>query len=132
MRILSLAELDALPLPEWIIDGLIPEAGFAVPYGPPKSGKTFVMLAAGLHVAAGLPWCGKTVKQGAVVYIAGEGTGGLSLRLKAMQSALRHRDRCAVLGGASGGELFQDSRKPVKELATRHPCTAWSATWRWE
>ena len=84
-RILSLAELDALPPPEWIIRDLIPEAGFVVPYGPPKSGKTFVMLIAGLHVAAGRPWCGKPVKQGAVVYIAGEGTGGLSLRLKAMR-----------------------------------------------
>lgn len=83
--ILSLDELDALPPPEWLIKDLVPDAGFVVPYGPPKSGKTFIMLAAGLHVAAGVPWCGRAVKQGAVVYIAGEGLGGLSMRIKAMR-----------------------------------------------
>lgn len=83
--ILSLAQLDELPPPEWIIDGLIPDQGFVVPYGPPKSGKTFLMLSAGLHVADGRDWFGKKVRQGAVIYIAGEGTGGLSLRLRAMR-----------------------------------------------
>ena len=86
-RILSMRELDALPAPEWLVEGLIPEKSLVVPFGPPKAGKTFVVLSFCLHVAAGLPWFGRTVKQGAVVYIAGEGTGGLSLRLRAMRQA---------------------------------------------
>lgn len=84
--ILSLSELDALPPPKWLIEGLIPEQGMVVPYGPPKSGKTFIILSAGLHIAAGKPWFGREVQQGAVVYIAGEGVGGLSLRLRAMRA----------------------------------------------
>jgi hypothetical protein len=64
---------------------LIPEGALVVPFGPPKSGKTFLVLSFCLHVAAGLPWFGMAVKQGAVVYIAGEGTGGLTFRLRAMR-----------------------------------------------
>ena len=86
-RILSMRQLDALPPPEWLVEGLIPEASLVVPFGPPKAGKTFIVLSWCLHVAAGLPWFGRAVKQGAVVYIAGEGTGGLSVRLRAMRQA---------------------------------------------
>ena len=84
--ILSLPELDALPPPEWLIEGLIPEASLTFAYGPPKAGKTFIILSMALHVAAGLPWFGKKVRQGAVVYIAGEGVGGLSMRIRAMRA----------------------------------------------
>ena len=86
-RILTMRELDALPAPEWLVEGLIPEKSLVVPFGPPKAGKTFIVLSWCLHVAAGAPWFGMTVKQGAVVYIAGEGTGGLALRLRAMRQA---------------------------------------------
>lgn len=84
--ILSLPELDALPPPEWLIEDLIPEASLTFAYGPPKAGKTFIILSMALHVAAGLPWFGKKVRQGAVVYIAGEGVGGLSMRIRAMRA----------------------------------------------
>ena len=56
-------ELDALPPPEWLVEGLIPEASLVVPFGPPKAGKTFIVLSWSLHVAAGLPWFGRAVKQ---------------------------------------------------------------------
>ena len=84
--ILSLPELDALPPPEWLIEGLIPEASLTFAYGPPKAGKTFIILSMALHVAAGRDWWGKKVRQGAVVYIAGEGVGGLSMRIRAMRA----------------------------------------------
>lgn len=83
--LLSIEDLEAMPPPEWLIDGLLPAQGLAVPYGPPKIGKTFVVLSMGLHIAAGKDWFGRTVKQGVVVYIAGEGLGGLPLRIKAMR-----------------------------------------------
>jgi hypothetical protein len=85
-KILSMRELDALPPPEWLVQGLIPEKSLVVPFGPPKSGKTFIVLSFSLHIAAGKAWFGYPVKRGGVVYIAGEGTGGLSQRLKAMRA----------------------------------------------
>jgi hypothetical protein len=87
LRLMTIAELEALPPPEWLIEGLIPEKGLVVPYGPPKVGKTFIVLSMALHVAAGRQWFGRRVKQGLVVYIAGEGVGGLPTRITAM----RHR-----------------------------------------
>lgn len=84
-RLLSIAEIEAMPPPDWLIDGLLPAQGLIIPYGPPKVGKTFVVLSMGLHIAAGKDWCGRAVRQGVVVYIAGEGLGGLALRIKAMR-----------------------------------------------
>lgn len=85
MRLMTIAEVEALPPPEWLIDGLIPENGLVIPYGPPGAGKTFLVLSQSLHIAAGMPWMGKAVRQGVVVYVVGEGLGGFSLRLKAMR-----------------------------------------------
>jgi hypothetical protein len=84
--ILSLAELDALPPPRWLIEGLFPEASLIVPYGPPKAGKTFIVLSAALHIAADRSWFGHPVQTGAVVYVAGEGVGGLAARVRAMRA----------------------------------------------
>lgn len=85
--ILTMRELDGLPAPEWLVHGLIPEKSMIVPFGPPKSGKTFIVLSFCLHVAGDKEWFGHAVRGGGVVYIAGEGTGGLSLRLRAMRQA---------------------------------------------
>lgn len=85
LRLLSIADVEALPPPEWLIDGLIPENALVMPYGPPGAGKTFIVLSQALHIAAGKEWAGKAVKQGAVVYVVGEGLGGFSIRLKAMR-----------------------------------------------
>ena len=82
--ILSIPELLALPSPEWLVAGLIPEQSLVVPYGPPKSFKSFLMMSVGLHIAAGLEWFGHTVQQGAVVYVMGEGIGGMKVRVRAM------------------------------------------------
>lgn len=85
-RILTLTELIALPPPKWLVHGLIPEKSLVVPYGPPKSGKTFIILSLGMHIAAGRSWFNHPVQEGAVVYIAGEGTGGMSTRVQAMMT----------------------------------------------
>ncbi len=82
-RLLSINDIEALPDPKWLINGLLPEQSLAITYGPPKHGKTFIALSMALHVAAGRDWFGRTVQQGGVVYIAGEGAGGLKLRVRA-------------------------------------------------
>ena len=85
LRLMHLEEVEALPPPVWIVDGLVPERSLVIPFGPPKAGKTFIVLSMALHIAAGMDWAGLKVGQGGVVFIAGEGVGGLSIRLKAMR-----------------------------------------------
>lgn len=53
-------------------------------HGPSGGGKTFVVLDWCLRMAAGVgDWCGHKVKQGNVVYLAGEGHHGLRSRIAA-------------------------------------------------
>jgi hypothetical protein len=85
LKILTLAEVEAMPPAVWLVEGLVPSRALVIPWGPPKVGKTFVWLSLSLHIAAGIPWADRAVVQGAVVYLAGEGLGGFPTRLKAMR-----------------------------------------------
>jgi hypothetical protein len=71
------------PQPEWVIKDVIPRADLIVIYGAPAAGKSFAALDMAMCIARGVPWRGKRVKQGRVVYIAAEGAGGFRKRLRA-------------------------------------------------
>jgi len=92
---LSLDEIEGLPPPTWLIEGLLVEASNASLIAPPKSLKSFVALDWALHIAYGLPWQGRPVKQGGVLYIAGEGVGGMGRRIKAWRAFHGVEDRNA-------------------------------------
>lgn len=69
---------------EWLIDNVLPKKAFAALYGPPGSYKSFVALDIAEAVATGRAWMGREVQAaGAVLYIAGEGFGGIGARIKA-------------------------------------------------
>jgi hypothetical protein len=70
---------------DWQIKGLFEHGNIGQIFGPTGSGKSFVVLDMGYCIAAGLDYCGKPTKQGNVVYICGEGFGGLTRRLQALQ-----------------------------------------------
>lgn len=80
---LSLDDLEALQPPEWLVHKLIPVDAFALLVGPYASLKSFLALDLSLCVAYGIPWQGREVKQGPVLYIAGEGAAGMASRVKA-------------------------------------------------
>lgn len=69
--------------PEWIIKGVLPRADLGVLYGASGSGKSFAVLDMALAVARGADWRERPVKQGAVLYVAAEGGGGVASRVKA-------------------------------------------------
>ncbi|MAB51378.1 MAG: hypothetical protein CMG80_06460 [Marinobacter sp.] len=79
-----------MPPIEWAVgegdDGLITAHGLSMIYGPPGSGKSFISLDMALCQAHGIEWQGIETKQGDVLYIAGEGVGGLGKRVKAWKS----------------------------------------------
>lgn len=68
---------------DYIIDDWITERGRSVIGGPSGSGKSFLGIHAGMCIARGVDFLGSQVKQGGVIYQAGEGGTGIWNRLKA-------------------------------------------------
>lgn len=71
---------------EWLVNKVIPKKGFVALYGPPGSFKSFIALDLAAAIARAAPWMGQESTpsdNGAVVYIAGEGHGGIGARIKA-------------------------------------------------
>lgn len=83
-RLLTDADLAALPPPTYLIDGVLPATGNAMLYGPSGVGKSFLALDWALSIATGRnQWRGRRVRSGFVVYVAAEGTYGLNVRRQA-------------------------------------------------
>lgn len=74
--------LDIDP-PEALIEGWLNLDSFAVLYGRPKSGKSFVALDMALSIATGTPWHGCKVTPGPVLYVVAEGVRGVGPRVDA-------------------------------------------------
>jgi RecA-family ATPase len=75
-----------------LIRGVFPLEGLSVTWGPPKCGKSFLILDALLHVALGWDYHGRRVAQGAVVYCAFEGQTGVRARIEAFRRYYRLED----------------------------------------
>jgi hypothetical protein len=85
-RLLSIEEVKAIPAPKFLVDDLLPEGALAEMHGPPGGGKTFIALDVALSIASGLPWFGRRVRRGAVVYVIGEGKAGMGARIRAWEA----------------------------------------------
>lgn len=69
---------------EWLIKGVVPAADLVSIYGASGAGKSFVALDMAAAIARGVPWRGRKTKQGRVLYVAAEGSGGYGNRVKAL------------------------------------------------
>lgn len=65
------------------VQGLLTEQSAIVVYGQSNSGKTFWFTDLALHIVAGIPWNGRRVDQGGVVYCVLEGGSGFHNRIAA-------------------------------------------------
>jgi 5S rRNA maturation endonuclease (ribonuclease M5) len=74
---------DSAPPLQFLVRGLLVEAGLSVVYGPPKSSKTFSALDLALSIAHARDWFGLRVRKAGVVYVSGEGAAGIRQRMKA-------------------------------------------------
>jgi hypothetical protein len=75
--------------PEYLIKSLIEANSDVMIVGPSGEGKTFVILCAGVAISVGgLAFGSYQCKQGAVLYLAGEGHGGVKRRVRAIAKNL--------------------------------------------
>lgn len=111
---------------EWLIQDVLPKKAFAALYGPPGSYKSFVALDIAEAVATGRAWMGREVQSaGAVLYICGEGFGGIGARIKACK--LHNRTEAgaeiyvirAAINMRSSAEDFDLLVASIKDLMDR-------------
>lgn len=77
LRILSYAEMAAMPEPEWLVEGLIQKRSTGLMFGKSNSFKSFLAIDIGLSVATGHDWHGNAVCKGKVLFVATEGANGV-------------------------------------------------------
>jgi hypothetical protein len=81
--------------PDYLVDGLLERDTMALVFGDPAAGKSFLTIDLGASIATGTSFHGRATKPGAVIYIAGEGHGGLARRRMAWEA-----ERSVSLDGA--------------------------------
>ncbi|APH74094.1 hypothetical protein BSQ44_24040 [Aquibium oceanicum] len=77
LHILSYAEMEAMPEPEWLVEGLIQKRSTALMFGKSNSFKSFLAIDIGCSVSTGQPWHGGRTAQGKVLFVATEGSVGV-------------------------------------------------------
>jgi len=83
-RFTLIEDFCALPPSEnWLVENYLEPDSLAILYGDSETYKSFLAIDLACHIATGTAWNGNDVKQGTVLYIAGEGGNGLKKRFKA-------------------------------------------------
>lgn len=82
-KFLSIEDLNNLPEPRWLIDGLFEQDSLVMLVGPPGALKSFLAIDWGLSLAAGRPWNRRAVRPSRVLYALGEGKASLLKRVNA-------------------------------------------------
>jgi putative DNA primase/helicase len=85
-ELLSAEDFIDRPEPDWLIDEILPNTGFASVYGPSGVGKSFVCIDMAAAIASGSEWFGFPTKESRVVYVALEGQAGFPRRVRAWSS----------------------------------------------
>lgn len=88
-KLFTVSEVLNEPSPQWRVEDLLPVGAFSMIYSPPGQMKTFFGLDIGLSVAHGIAFHGRQVLAGPVIYVLGEGRGGLKNRVCAW---LKHHE----------------------------------------
>lgn len=88
--------------PEFLVDDLFEADALCLFFGESGCKKSFVALDMAASIATGAPFYGKQTKEGPVIYLAGEGIGGMTRRREAWT---KHRGI-----SLSGAPLFLSNR----------------------
>jgi hypothetical protein len=85
--------VQASNLPDWeppaeLVEGMLIERTMSVVYGDSNTGKSFLVLDMAAHISIGMPWFGRQVKRGAVLYLAAESPKSIQNRSRALAEKL--------------------------------------------
>lgn len=86
-RLLVGEQIDAIPAPSPLIRGVLYRDTITELWGKPGCGKSLLAMDWALCIASGKPWQGHQVTPGRVLYVVGEGVGGIGKRRRAWSTA---------------------------------------------
>ncbi len=86
-RRIELTRADQIEMrpPDWLLRGMLERDTFALIFGDPGTGKSFLAIDWACRIATGTPWRDHRVQAGPVVYLAGEGRQGFGRRTRAWE-----------------------------------------------
>jgi hypothetical protein len=114
LRLTLFGDIEIEHRKDWLISKLFGAGEISCTYGFPGCGKSVVLGDAAAYVAAGLPWFGRKVKQGAVLYVAAERGGLVKRRFAAWRK--RHNLDGLPIGVLEGAFDLVGSLECVDEI----------------
>jgi RecA-family ATPase len=96
LTFVAFADVEKHPRKHWLVKHFLGAGEMSAIYGMPGAAKSALAGDLGAHVAAGLPWFGRQVSQGAVLYIAAERAALVNRRMAAWR--LHHQFNDIPLG----------------------------------
>ena len=107
-KLVAAGDLCAHPMiPKWVVKDFLEQDTLSCIYGPSGCMKSFLAVDWGLSVANERDWHGHSVVAGPVIYVCGEGFGGIGKRL---------RSWCIKYGVDASRLPFYVSNNPVQFL----------------
>lgn len=102
--------------PQWVLEGVIQQGYLYACTAITNHGKTAITLLMGMCIATGHKFCGRDIKQGAVLILCGENPDGFRTRLRATLGAMELTEeaiagRVIVLHQALPLKLYLDEIK---------------------
>lgn len=85
LLVLSVADIDTAQPRSYLLKGLISPNEISLWVGPPKCGKSFLMLHIAYLLSLGRPVFGRRVKPARILYVAAEGEHGIINRIEALR-----------------------------------------------
>jgi hypothetical protein len=84
-QVIDFEDMRPDSISHYLVDELLPEKGIGMVWGKPKCLKSFVVLDLCFHIARGMSYHDRAVRQGGVVYCAFEGGYGYKKRVAALR-----------------------------------------------
>lgn len=85
LRVLSIDDIDTAIARGYLLKGLLSPAEISIWVGPPKCGKSFLLLHVAYLLSLGRSVFGRRVKPTKVLYVAAEGEAGIANRIRALR-----------------------------------------------
>ncbi len=107
-------ECGSVPMPDYVIKGLISLGNIGCLFGAPGAGKSLLGPYLGYQVALGEHAFGLRTKAGTVFYIAAEDISGMRKRVQALYARQDDAPRFHLVGGVS--DLFSEENATLEKL----------------